>query len=90
MFRLRVLTGFAADWIAFGELPLSSGSSLVEWREAVEVLQKVKIFREHFNLALRRYFQDEKVLVCPQVCPHSHVMHERTRMEIPDKVPHWI
>lgn len=52
MFRLRVLTGLAVDLIAFGELPLSPGYSLVGWREAVEVLQKVKMSKEHFDRAL--------------------------------------
>lgn len=54
MFRLRVLTGLAADWIAFGELSLSPECSLVEWREVVEVLQKVKMSEEHFERALAR------------------------------------
>ena len=76
MFRLRVLTGLAVDLIAFGELPLSPGYSLLGGREAVEVLQKVKMSEKHFDWALGRRFQVERVCFCPHFCPHSQRIRE--------------
>src|SRR5450830_727660 len=67
--HLRVLTGLATDLITFGELPLSPGCSLAGGREAVGVLQKVKMSKKHFDWALEQYFQAEKVQTCPQFCP---------------------
>ncbi len=40
--------------------------------------------RKHFDLALDRYLQREKIELCPQLCPRAHWVRERSRMAISD------
>lgn len=45
---------------------------------------KVVLSKEHFDWALGRQLQPEKIELCPRFCPHSHGVCERSRMVIYD------
>ncbi len=40
--------------------------------------------KKHFDLALGKWFQLEKIELCPQLCPQLRLVFERSRMAISD------
>lgn len=45
---------------------------------------KVVLSKEHFDLALARWFYSEINELCPLFCPHSHRVCKRSRKAISD------
>lgn len=52
--------------------------------EAKHLLEAVGVAKEHFDMALDRYLQPEKIELCPQLCPQLRRVFERSRMAISD------
>lgn len=43
-------------------------------------LETLRQAKKHFDRALGQCFQVDKSFICPQFCPHSHIMHGRSRL----------
>jgi hypothetical protein len=53
------------------------------WRN-ITTEAKSKVAKKHFDMALDRYLQPEKIELCPQLCPQLRRVFERSRMAISD------